>query len=522
MNDYRAGNLEKAKQEFDESLATLLESGLDIQGDERLSSEFDKVVENVYALEAASLEHGDALTLHHYEPSPLESFSGLTFPVDPRTKLRVQRELQSIHSDLPLVSNDSVDGLISYMQNHNRGYIEHVLRGVGTYGEIIGDALRKQGVPQDLIYLAAGESAFNPFAVSKARCVGIWQFSLGTGSLYGLKKDRWVDDRQDPVKSSAAAAHHLKDLYTTFGDWFLVMAAYDSGPLTVQRAIERTGYADYWELRRVHALPTETENYVPIFLATALIAKDPKAYGFDTPPDPPLAVDAVEIDTPTDLRLVAQLIDHPVEDLVKLNPSLQRWTTPGNAPSFTLYLPAGTKSLYEQNIASIPPDKRIWWRAHKVLEGETLAGIAKQMRVSPASLAQANQLTAASSLEQGAHLVVPMAAGNDSSLARVRESVPHRLTTYRVRPGDTVDLIADRYNVTAYQIRRWNGLKSSKLTPGRTLHIYVEGQVATARTSHSRPGAKSKHPAARTTAAAPKKPAVSANRTAPAAALKTP
>ena len=149
-----------------------------------------------------------------------------------------------------------------------------------------------------------------------------------------------------------------------------------------------------------------------------------------------------------------------------------------------------------------------------MLEGETLAGIAKQLRVSPAALAQANQLTASSSLEQGAHLVVPMAAGNDSSLARVREYVPHRLTQYRVRPGDTVDLIADRFNVTAYQIRRWNGLKSSKLTPGRTLHLYVEGQATTARTSHSRSAAKSKHPTTRATTAQ-KKPAVAANRPAP-------
>ncbi len=237
--------------------------------------------------EAASLEHGDALSLHNYEPTPLDSFSGLTFPVDPRTKQRVQEELKSVHSDLPLVSNDSVDGVIAYLQNHGRGYMENVLRRAGTYGEIIGEALRKQGLPQDLIYLAAGESAFNPFAVSNKQCVGIWQFSLGTGSLYGLKKDRWVDERKDPVKSTAAAARHLKDLYQTFGDWFLVMAAYDSGPLNVQRAIERTGYADYWELRRLHALPAETENYVPIFLATALIAQRPQGLRIRHPTRPP-------------------------------------------------------------------------------------------------------------------------------------------------------------------------------------------------------------------------------------------
>jgi len=519
MADFRAGSLEKSKQEFDQALGTLLQSGLDIQGEERLSSEFDKIVENVYSVEAASLERGDALSLHNYEPTPLESFSGLTFPVDPRTKRRVQEELESVHSDLPLVSNDAVDGVITYLQNHGRGYIENVIRREGTYGEIIGDALRKQGVPQDLIYLAAGESAFNPFAVSKAQCVGIWQFSQGTGSLYGLRKNRWVDERQDPAKSAAAAAHHLKDLYNTFGDWFLVMAAYDSGPLTVQRAIERTGYADYWELRRVHALPTETENYVPIFLATALIAKDPKAYGFDTQPDPPLQEDQVEIDTPTDLRLVAQLIDHPLDELVKLNPSLQRWTTPGNDPTFTLYLPAGTRDLFEKNIASIPPEKRLWWRSHKVMEGETLAGIARDLHVSPAALAQANQLTATSSLEPGSHLAIPMAEGNEATLARVRETVPLRLTQYRVRPGDTVDLIADRFNVTAYQIRRWNGLKSGKLTTGRTLHIYQQGQATAAvRSNHPQPAAKPK-PATHRAAIVQKKPAVASNHSAPAAAL---
>jgi membrane-bound lytic murein transglycosylase D len=521
MNDYRAGNLEKSKQEFDQALATLLESGRDIPGDERLSSEFDKIVENVFAVEAASLEHGDALSLHNYEPTPLESFSGLTFPVDPRTRQRVQQEIASVHSDLPLVSNDAVDGVIAYLQNHGRGYMDNVLRRAGTYGQIISEALRQQGVPQDLIYLAAGESAFNPFAVSNKQCVGIWQFSQGTGSLYGLKKDRWLDERKDPVKASAAAAHHLKDLYQTFGDWFLVMAAYDSGPLTVQRAIERTGYADYWQLRQLHALPTETENYVPIFLATALIGKDPKAYGFDTQPDPPLQIDEVTVDTPTDLRLVAQLIDHPVDELVRLNPSLQRWTTPVNDPAFILYLPAGTKDQYVQNVAAIPPDKRIWWRAHKVLEGETVAGIASQFHVLPVTLAQANHLTTSSPLEPGAHLVVPMPPGNDAALARYREVVAHQLVHYRVRPGDTVDLIADRFEVTPYQIRRWNGLASSKLVAGRTLRLYVAGSAnPPARTSSARPAPATRRPAVRTTPA-PKKPAAATNHPAPAATNKT-
>jgi membrane-bound lytic murein transglycosylase D len=468
------------------------------------------------------------LSVHNYEPAPLESFSGLTFPVDPRTKQRALEELKSVHSDLPLVSNDYVDGVLTYLENRGRGFMNNVLKRVGTYREIIGEALRKEGLPQDLIYLAAGESAFNPFAVSNKWCVGIWQFSLGTATLYGLKRDRWVDERKDPFKSTSAAARHLKDLYQTFGDWFLAMAAYDSGPLTVQRAIEKTGYADYWELRKLHALPAETENYVPVFLATALIAKDPKAYGFDLEPDPPLTVDQVIVDTPNDLRLIAQLIDHPVADLIQINPSLQRWTTPANDPSFVLNLPAGTKELYEQGIAAIPPDKRIWWRAHKVVEGETLAGIARQFRISPVTLAQANQLSASSSLAQGAHLVVPMAPGKESSLVRVREAVPRRLIHYRVRPGDTVELIADHFEVTPYQVRRWNGMKSSKLIPGRILRLYVEADtLAPSRPSPAPRQAQPPHPTVAKTAtsaqtSSPKRNPAAAGSAKPAAPAKKP
>jgi membrane-bound lytic murein transglycosylase D len=253
------------------------------------------------------------------------------------------------------------------------------------------------------------------------------------------------------------------------------MAAYDSGPLTVQGAVEKTGYADYWTLRRLHALPTETEDYVPIFMATLMIAKDPKAYGFEVQPDPPLSADQVVVSTPTDLRLVAQLIDRPVEELTRLNPSLLRWTTPPNNPPFTLNIPKGTKEQFEQRVAAIPEDKRIWWRAYKVEEGETLSSIAKKLHVSPVALREVNRLDNQTALPQGTHLVVPLAPGKESSLARVREGGPRYAVRYRVRSGDTLEFIADRYDVTPYQIRRWNNLKTSHLTPGKPLRIYVAG-----------------------------------------------
>jgi membrane-bound lytic murein transglycosylase D len=475
MTDYRSGNLEAAKERFDQAVEKLLESKLDVQGDDRLSTEFDKLVEDIYAAEAAALERGDSLSPHNYVPSPLESFSGLTFPVDPKIKQRAQQELKAVRSDLPLVSNDYVDGVLTFFQNRGRGYITTALKRLGIYQAIIADTLRKEGIPQDLIYVAALESAFNPYALSHSGAKGIWQFMLGTGMLYGLKKDRWVDEREDPVKSTQAAARHLKELYQTFGDWFLAMAAYDSGPLTVQGAVERTGYADYWTLRRLHALPAETEDYVPIFLATLMIAKDPQAYGFEVQPDPPLVVDQVVVSTPTDLRLVAQLIDTPVEELTRLNPSLLRWTTPPNNPQFALNLPKGTKELFEQRVAAIPEDKRIWWRAHTVEGGETLASIARKLHVSPVALREVNGLDNESALPQGTHLVVPLAPGKESSLARVREGGPRYAVRYRVRAGDTLEFIADRYDVTPYQIRRWNNLKTSRLTPGKPLRIYVAG-----------------------------------------------
>ena len=484
MANYRAGKVEQAKEEFDRALSLLLQSGWDIQADDRLSTEFDRLVENIHGVELAAIEHGDVLSEHRYEPPPVESLADLTFPSDPRIKQQVQQEIRSVRSDLPLVSNDLVDGVISYLQTHARGYVETVLKRLGTYGPMIGETLSQEGLPQDLIYLAAGESAFNPFALSTKGAKGIWQFMVGTGSLYGLKKDFWVDEREDPVKATRAAARHLKDLHQTFGDWFLAMAAYDSGPMTVQRAVERTGYADYWELRRLHALPHETENYVPIFLATALIAKDPKAYGFDVTPDPPLAIDQVIVKEPTDLRLVAQLIDRPPEELVRLNPGLQRWTTPANQGEFTLNLPSGTKDGYEKALALIPPGQRVWWRVHEVEESETLATIARKYRVSASALALANQLQLNTPLTQGTKLVLPLAPGRDWSLASLGGQGTRRALHYRVQRGDTLELVADRFEVTPYQVRRWNGLRSSQLVIGRTLIVYAP--AAPRADSHSR------------------------------------
>ncbi len=245
------------------------------------------------------------------------------------------------------------------------------------------------------------------------------------GKQYGLEHDWWVDDRQDPEKATRAAAAHLRDLYHMFGDWYLVMAAYNSGPLTVQRAVERTGYADFWELYKHNALPKETRNYVPIILALTLIEKDPARYGIQADPDSPVAADSVQPGHPIDLRLVAETIDADLDTLRSLNPELLHVVTPAD-PDFVLHLPQGTAEMFHARMADIPADKWVSWRRHRVETGETLASIARKYRVGTGAIADANNLGTDLSVDAGADLIIPVNAffpfrrscGNAASLPR--------------------------------------------------------------------------------------------------------
>jgi membrane-bound lytic murein transglycosylase D len=325
-------------------------------------------------------------------------------------------------------------------------------------------------VPQDLIFLAQAESGFHPLALSRAGARGMWQFMASRAKGYGLERSWWVDERQDPEKSTRAAAHHLKDLYNQFGDWYLAMAAYNSGPGTVQAAVKRTGYADFWQLYQRNVLPKETRNYVPIIVAVTIMAKNPEQYGLENlVVEKPVPYDSVKIDYPVDLRLVAECVDASAADLQDLNPSLLRLTTPKDT-QFELHLPAGSKERYETGIAAIPQEMRVWWRYHKVAPGDTLASVSRTYRTTPQAVAEANNLEPDTELQAESKLIIPIAPGK-AVPAENAGSYSKVATRYKVRKGDTVQSVADNFGVPPTMVRKWNHLKGNSVQGHRVLYV---------------------------------------------------
>ena len=502
QDNYRAGHLEAAKQNFDTAFNLLLGSGFDLRsetnGDDRLARELDRILDGINSLEVAALQQGDGFAEQKSEPAPIDEANELTPTVDQTIKAKAEAEIKSTHSDLPLMMTDQVAGYINYFSNRGRGTVERALARSGRYEDMIRRTLSEEGVPQDLIYLAQAESGFHPLAVSRAGARGMWQFMGSRAKGYGLDRSWWVDDRKDPEKATRAAAHHLKDLYTQFGDWYLAMAAYNSGPGTVQNAVKRTGYADFWELYRRNVLPKETRNYVPIILAVTIMAKNPEQYGLDSVvKEKPVPYDTVKINYPIDLRLAAECVDATTSDLLDLNPSLIRLTTPKDR-AFELHLPAGTAGKFQTAVASIPADKRVWWRYHKVQSGETLASIARTFHTTSKAIAEANDLNNndlnnkdlnGDSLPPDARLIIPIAPGKQSDTSTYARAITH----YKVRKGDTVESVAENFGVSAKMLRGWNHLKGSSLAGRRVLYLHLpvtrsagETQVASKHSSHSK------------------------------------
>jgi membrane-bound lytic murein transglycosylase D len=468
LADYQSGHADSARSNFNYAVDLLLKCNCDLRGDAALSEEFDHVVDAVNTLEMDALAKGAGP--QQQEETPAEAAGNITTPANPKVAATAEAELKTTQSDLPLMMNDYVASYIEFFENSPKGHgtIVASLERMGRYKEMIQKVLRDQGLPQDLIYQAFAESGFRPQAVNtKSGAGGMWQFMpYGT---YGLEHSAWLDERFDPVKATEAYAREIKKMYDQLGDWYLAMAAYDWGPGNIQKAVQRTGYADFWELYRRNNLPQETKNYVPVFLAVTLMAKNPKQYGLeDIQPDPPLVTDTVKTNYAVDLRLVSDITGAPVQEIEGLNPSLLRMSTPPD-DEYDLRLPAGMAAVFEKDIAEIPVEKRRYWRFHQVQEGDTLASLARTWHVSESELAYVNQLKPDADLGDVDSVIIPQSPTSEGVL---------RSTFYKARKGDTLVTIADRFGITVEQLRRWNHIyRGTAVTAGRKMYVSEPARI---------------------------------------------
>jgi membrane-bound lytic murein transglycosylase D len=407
---YQEGDTAQARTRFDQAVDVLLAPPARLPNRERLEKKLEELVEAIYRLDLEGLGAGDATPDPLFQKTPLEEIPQLTFSVDPALRNKVLEEVRATVSQLPLEVTDAVLSYVQYFSS-TRGLriVRAGLERAGRYRPLIQRILDEEGLPQELIHVAQAESGFQPRAVSRKRAAGMWQFVRDRGRQYGLTQTAYFDERLDPEKATRAAARHLRDLYHHFGDWYLAMAAYNGGPGLIERAVERTGHADFWELRRRNVLPKETANYVPIILAMTIVSKNAKEYGLDDiEVEPPLEYETVEIEAATHLPLLGDLSQTTVAQLRDLNPALLKNIAPAG---YGLRVPKGTGAVLSAALQTVPVERRTSWRAHRLREGETLAAVAQRYRASPSAILAANR-GVSDGLEAGDLLVIPAAASS--------------------------------------------------------------------------------------------------------------
>ena len=405
---YAEGKTEEARRHFNSAVDLLLEAPVqDEMGRRRLELRLEEMVESIYRYDISGLGAAESPDRFVFEGSPRDSILDMTFPIDPRqpTTRRLRDVIAATQSELPIDAHESVQSAISYFSSERgKKTLEHNLRRSGKYRAMIQRVFDEENVPRDLMYVAVLESGFYPRAVSHASAVGMWQFMTPAAKEMSLNITAFADDRMDPEKSTRAAARYFKFLYKMLGDWNLALAAYNCGPGCVDRAVQRTGYADYWKLREMHALPRDTDQYVPVILAFILMAKNPEIYGLDAIKfDAPLEYDTLDIEQNTHLELIAAACDKPVADLRDMNPALLKPLAPAG---YEVHVPKGSMNRVMAAIDSVPVEKRSTWKFHKVERGETAASIARKYNMQHASLAEANT-TLSEEPEEGDLLLVP-------------------------------------------------------------------------------------------------------------------
>lgn len=384
-------------------------------------------------------------------------------------------------SDIPLTLNSKVEYFLYYFQTSGRVPFSKWLSRSTRYIPMMKEILKREGMPEDLVYVAMIESGFQMHAQSWANAVGPWQFISETGRRYDLRIDQWIDERKDPVKATTAAALYLKELYGMFnGDWYLATAGYNAGENKILRAIGMYNTSDFWEISRGSYLKPETKEYVPKLLAAAIIAKDPARYGFnDIAYLTPIEYDTTVIPSRTNLDLAAKLSGTTYEVLKELNPDLRHWCTPPNYPEYLLKIPKGSKLQFEAAYAQVPEGQRfterVLYSRYQARKKDSLKSVAQRFNTSPAILAELNGLKVKSRIA-GKTLLVPVKQTVDfSHEGRVAKSASAKngyTKYYTVKSGDTLAALSKRFNVSTKMLSTWNNLKTKiALKPGRRIII---------------------------------------------------
>ncbi len=375
------------------------------------------------------------------------------------------------HNEIPLTLNEYVEKEIKRFQGSARRYFMDSYRRSGRYMPMILQKLKEAGLPEDLAWLPLIESGFTADALSSARALGLWQFIASTGQKFGLKRDTYIDERLDPEKSTAAAIAYLQELHQIFGDWTTVLAGYNCGEGTVLRKIrsQKINYLDnFWDLFQM--LPYETALYVPRFLATLHILKDPSKYGFDLgEPDGPVAYETVSINKPVHLSAVADTIAVTEKELSALNPELRHKSTPPS--EYSLRVPVGKSDVFMARIADIPQWSPPTYGTHTVRQGESLSVIARRYGTSVSRIAQANNIREKDIIRVGQKLKVPSRGAATGSAYTESRAELLSGDRYRVQKGDNLWLIAQKFNTNTKKIQQVNGLTSTLLSIGQILII---------------------------------------------------
>ena len=408
---------------------------------------------------------------------------------------------EEITYDVPIVLNESVEDYIEYFQTELRDRFKLWLERSGRYIPIMREIFKEHGLPEDLVFVALIESGFNPYAYSRAQAVGPWQFIKGTGRLYGLRIDNWIDERRDPIKSTRAAARYLRDLYDRFGSWPLAMAGYNAGEGKIGRALIKAKADDFWDLRSTRYIRRETKGYVPKFMAATIIAKNPERYGFTLDYHEPLRYDTVSVPGSADLRVMAQAAGVPYEEIKTLNPELRTELTPPYMEHYFVRLPVGTQQTFTDAYSQIPEERKIIGTRYSIRRNDTLAAISKRFGTSVSLLREINHLSQKHLLQVGDILFIPklqsvpreskprVASARKPSLKiaaaskkppvqmaaiekrdRLNSADEGKKILYRVKDGDTLWDISKSFNVSVQDLKKYNGMgKRSMIRPGDRL-----------------------------------------------------